>query len=300
MIMSSKNLRVILLLVIGLSAILPSCSTFTNTTRPPATAYSISQLKYLLLDAYPDYFWCDPDYYPIVREGQEQQNAISQFPATQGDQEEFVTILRRLQLPAQNGYSDEEKLAIYREHKKLSFALQIVQAGIDYDFSLRTGQGQGWRYEGAITTSGQISVRTKATSFNTCPICLPQGTLIDTPMGQVPVESLHVGALVWTLDSNGQRVSAPILTLSTTPVPSTWVLVSLTLADGRNLSVSPGHPSVDGQELGAYHAGDRLDGSDVISTDRLAYYAGFTYDILPSGPTGFYWANGIQIASTLK
>jgi len=37
----------------------------------------------------------------------------------------------------------------------------------------------------------------------------------------------------------------------------------------------------------------------VIKVERLGYTGTDTYDLLPSGNTGFYWANGILIGSTL-
>ena len=33
--------------------------------------------------------------------------------------------------------------------------------------------------------------------------------------------------------------------------------------------------------------------------ERLAYTGHATFDLLPAGDTGFYWANGILIGSTL-
>jgi hypothetical protein len=35
------------------------------------------------------------------------------------------------------------------------------------------------------------------------------------------------------------------------------------------------------------------------SFDRVSYDGDATYDILPAGPTGFYWADGILMTSTL-
>jgi hypothetical protein len=34
--------------------------------------------------------------------------------------------------------------------------------------------------------------------------------------------------------------------------------------------------------------------------ERLPYRGGATYDLLSSGDTGFYWANGILMGSSLK
>jgi hypothetical protein len=47
------------------------------------------------------------------------------------------------------------------------------------------------------------------------------------------------------------------------------------------------------------HVGDLLDGGRVVQIERLPYDQPATYDILPAGGTGWYWANGILVGSTL-
>jgi hypothetical protein len=37
----------------------------------------------------------------------------------------------------------------------------------------------------------------------------------------------------------------------------------------------------------------------VDGTERVAYAEPETYDVLPAGATGCYWANGILVGSTL-
>jgi hypothetical protein len=37
----------------------------------------------------------------------------------------------------------------------------------------------------------------------------------------------------------------------------------------------------------------------VISAERVSYDAGATYDLLPAGDTGIYWADDVPLASTL-
>jgi hypothetical protein len=133
-----------------------------------------------------------------------------------------------------------------------------------------------------------------------CPICLAGGTLIDTPSGSVPVEDLQIGMPVWTTDKTGQRVSGVITKTSKVLVPPTHQMVHLVLNDGRGLFVSPGHPTIDGRTVGDLTPGDLYDGASVVSTERVPYDEGATYDILPSGDTRFYWANGILIGSTLR
>jgi hypothetical protein len=133
-----------------------------------------------------------------------------------------------------------------------------------------------------------------------CPICLSGDTSIDTPAGAVNVKSLKVGMIVWTVDGLGIRVASPIIQLSQVPVPPTHEMVHLILADGRELYASPGHPTTDGRTLSQLRVGDLLDGSKVTLAQLTLYNQPYTYDLLPSGPKGFYWANGILIASTLK
>lgn len=160
--------------------------------------------------------------------------------------------------------------------------------------------GQGWLYEGTISKTGKITILKKEVSFNTYPICLTKGTLIDTPSGPVAVEELYPGMPVWTLDESGQRVAEPVVRTVVTPVPPSWMVVRLVLDDGRAVTASPGHPMADGQVLGDLRAGDALDGSKVVSCERLAYEEGATFDLLPEGASGLYWANGILLGSTLK
>jgi hypothetical protein len=257
-------------------------------------------LAYILLDAYPNFFWCDPDFYPVAREGQEQANALSQYPAIRANEAEFSAIVKRINLPTQADYSDSQKLDIYRQHKKITVAVQFTASVEGFRFSLAVGQGQGQRITGIITTGGTTTILSQVASFNTCPICLSQGTLIDTPEGQVAVEKLAVGEIVWSVDSDEQRVAVQIVKTSRTPVPPNFQVVSIKLQDGRSLVASPNHPSSQGRALGDYQIGEVLDGAKILGLDHLTYQGDFTYDLLPSTASGFYWADGILVGSTLS
>jgi hypothetical protein len=226
----------------GTSSSTPSTSatpTLTPTSPSPSpfptptAAYSQYQLAYLVLDKYPDFFWCDPDFYPIAREGQEQSNALAQYPIIRGNGLEFSAILQRLNLPTQADYSDAQKLDIYRQHKLINAAVQLTTNPEGFRFTLAVGQGQGQRLTGMISTAGIISGLSQVTSFNTCPICLSQGTLIDSPTGQIAVENLQVEDEVWSVGSLGQRIAAPIAKTSRTQVPSGFQVLRIELADGR-------------------------------------------------------------------
>ncbi|OHA89223.1 MAG: hypothetical protein A3C70_00015 [Candidatus Zambryskibacteria bacterium RIFCSPHIGHO2_02_FULL_43_14] len=132
-----------------------------------------------------------------------------------------------------------------------------------------------------------------------CPICLAEDTLIDTPFGSVRVKNLQTGMSVWTAGKEGDRVLGSVIKTSKVQVSPSHQMARLILDDGRELLVSPGHPTSDGRTVGDLRPGDLYDGALVASVERVSYDDGATYDILPSGNTGFYWANGILLGSTL-
>ena len=271
----------------------------TQQQPTPPVEYSVPELEYRLISNFDNVFWCDPDFYPVGREGQEEENALEQFPIISANTVEFSAILAHLGLPEKSEYSDEEKLQIYREHKKLTYAVQITSSGNLYDFTLRVAEGQGERIVGTITKSGVITILNREPSINTCPICLTKGTLIDTPSGPVPVEQLCEGMAIWTVDDSGKRIAAAVVETTVTPVPSLFQVVRVGLNDGRSVTAAWRHPTAEGRALGEYHVGDTLDGALVIVVEHVIYKGGATYDLLPSGSTGLYWANGILLKSTL-
>ena len=77
-------------------------------------------------------------------------------------------------------------------------------------------------------------------------------------------------------------------------------MVHLILSDGRELWVSPSHPTADGRTVGELEGNGTYDRSLVKGTELIPYQEYKTYDLLPAGNTGFYWANGILLASTLR
>lgn len=269
----------------------------TPTTIPPVT-YSPSELKYILINNFEQIFYVDPDIYPIAREGQEEKNALEQFPTIMTNTEEFSAILQHLDLPNKADYTNEEKLSIYREHKKLALAVKLIVSGDTNNFILRVGEGEGERIEGTITNSGKIKIRKKESSFNTYPICLAKGTLIDTPDEPISIDQLHRGMSVWTLDGTGDRSSAIVIETNRTSVPASFQMTRIRLSDGRTVTASPRHPTAEGRILGDYHVDDTLNGALIVAVEHVSYN-GYTYDILPSGTTGLYWANGILLQSTL-
>jgi len=265
----------------------------------PTATYTQAELKYLLLDHYGEdrFFYCDPDYYPVARDD-EQERAIAAFPAIKNDTEAFSAITARKGLHPP--YSDDDKLVIYQEYKKL-WAIPLEPAGDGtYRFSLQLGtMGKGQRVSGIIRSDGVILSEQSENAILTCPICLVGETLIDTPSGPMPVKEIRDGMLVWSLRLDGTREAVPVLLAEKNRAPPGHRVVLLRLSDGRELSASPGHPTMDGRTLGSLAKGDELDGVMVISANLVPLAGEFTYDILPAGGTGGYWANGIPLKSTL-
>jgi hypothetical protein len=279
----------------------PSPTPVPQTPIPTLLSSTLfpTELKYRVLGQFPDFFFCDPDYYPIARED-EMVLARQRFSELQANQEEFQTILNHNGLGGLRVFIDEQKLLIYREHKKLA-GIFFELVGDKYQFQVQTGtEGQqGSIIKGTIDGNGSIEILQQDPGFPTCPICLASGTLIDTPRGAVAVEKLHVGDPVWTMNFSGERVAGTILETARVEVPVNHQMVHVVLRDGRELWASPGHPTADGRRLGNLKTGDFLDGARVTLLERLTYEGFATYDLLPSGDTGFYRADGILMGSTL-
>ncbi|EPA04486.1 hypothetical protein BG20_I2303 [Candidatus Nitrosarchaeum limnium BG20] len=133
-----------------------------------------------------------------------------------------------------------------------------------------------------------------------CPICLSEDTVIDTPNGNVNIKDVNQGMRVFTQDTSGNKQTVEILKTGKTLVSPDHKMVHIVLVDNRELYGSPNHPTVNGKTLEQLQTGDILDGAKIKKIEIIPYTGTYTYDILPSGDTGFYWANEILIKSTLK
>lgn len=280
-----------------------ACGAITPNPAPVAgSPLTTSQLEFKVMDAAGKPVYCDPDFYPIAREGGEQANAIAQYPAIKADAEAYTAIVAHEGLP-QGELTDAQKLVLYRAWKLLR-ALTLTTAGADDSFQYRvqaTGATAGYQMVGGIVrVDGLVTVSSRTpTGPPMCPICLAASTMISTPNGAVRVTDVRPGMVVWTQTAAGARMAAPVVQIGSMAVPPGHLMVHLKLADGRELLVSPGHPTADGREAGELQAGDQLDGSTITLWELLPYSGDRTYDLLPAGPTGHYWANGILMGSTL-
>jgi hypothetical protein len=270
------------------------------TPSPAPGGLTQAQLKYRLVDQFGRLLFCDPDYYPVAR-ADEQALAHERLPEIQKDAPTFSAILAHLGIAAAASYTSDQELAIYRDWKMLNaIRLEQVSGGFHFTGVFGTPQ-QANRIDGTIDQPGNVNVASRTPSGQPpCPICLARGTRIATPSGDTLVQDLAIGDLVWTLDESGARVARPLVEIGSTPVPSTHRVVHLLLSDGRAVDVSPRHPTADGRRVGDLVAGDRYDGAVVASAELLPYTGGATFDVLPAGATGSYWANGVLLGSTLR
>jgi hypothetical protein len=260
---------------------------------------STPELKFRVIDQVGPPVYCDPDYYPVARQGGEEANAISNYPQIRALPDVYSAILVHEHLPT-GDLTDAQKLKVYKAYKLLR-ALTLNQNGDDFVFEYGAQTDTSIQLvKGMVRIDGVVTVTSRTPSGPPpCPICLAASTLIDTPAGAVRVTDIVPGMTVWTASPDGTRVAAMVLEAGSTQVPAGHLMVHLTLADGREIQASPGHLTADGSPLGTLSVGDRLDGSTVARWELLPYVGDRTYDLLPAGPTGTYWANGILLSSTL-
>src|ERR1700675_3602245 len=100
------------------------------TPAPVGAPLTITQLKFAVLDSVGLPVYCDPDFYPIARQGGEQASAIAKYPQIQADPELYPAIIAH------------EKLVIYRVYKNLN-ALPLTKAGDSYGLSFRVRSTSG-------------------------------------------------------------------------------------------------------------------------------------------------------------
>jgi len=287
--------------LVALALLLSACGGIAGASPTPAP-FPLPQpeLKYRVMDAGGRVSFCDPDFYPVAR-ADESEIAKTKIDEIRRDTDTYAAITKR---------AGTDVLAVYREWKALN-ELRLVASGAIWTFNYRsTGnpsatatapKASGKQIEGSVDAFGKVDIsrRSDAGPLN-CPICLARGTRIATPSGEVAVDLLRVGDLVWTVDERGARVAAPLVAIGSTPVPSTHEVVRIVLGDGRTVLVSPGHPTADGRHIGDVRTGDSLDGATVLLAQREPYTGGFTFDVRPAGASGAYWANGVLLLSTIR
>jgi hypothetical protein len=272
------------------------------TACTPA-AWSAGQLRLRVIVRLGPRWYCDPDEYPVAH-FDEQQRAIERFDEMRSEGETYRAIAGKLGIDGGGPVTDAQKLAIYQLWKvAVSIPFDSIGDGryrFDYVAQPANGGAQGTRTAGIMNPDGSMTVEQQAPAGQPpCPICLVRGTTIDTPAGPIAVEALRLGDQIWTRDAAGRRVAGTVIALGSTIAPADHHVVRLTLADGRSVTASPGHPLADGRQLGTLELGDVVAGSAIATLEALPYSGGETFDLVASGATGAYYSDGIPLGTTL-
>jgi len=294
-----------ILLLAAMATLLSACAGTRTIAPPPSSGPPLSTpgMKLLVLKAVGGHLdYCDPDIFPVGH-GTPLESAEARLPQIQADATTYAAILAFERIPAGAALTSTQKIAINQDYKQIQ-AFDLTPSGDAFAFTVYTPSkgdpGSNVSRSGTVERSGVVHLDEPGPGRPLpCPICLAAGTLIATPSGPVPVQDLRVRMAVWTTDAAGRRVAGTVLDTGSTVAPVGHQVVRLVLADGRTLLASPGHPSADGRPIGSLRPGDRMDRSVVVRATRLPYLGASTFDLLPSGPTGTYFANGILVGSTL-
>lgn len=272
-----------------------------NAAANSAEKLEAPELRYRVLQQFKNVFFCDPDEFPVgLSPAPARQRGLQLFPKIEADQEAFQAITNHLGFK-DSVLSDEQRLLVYGEFKKLRGAVHLERSDDQYRFSVGLKEKTGdVSVEGLLAQDGTVTVLKRKKTILMCPICLGVDTEIDTPTGSVLVQKLKSGDKVWTLNAAGQKVAVPVLKTSAVPVSLEHRVIHLVMSDHRELFVSPGHPTADGRTVGQLEAHGTYNGSLIDRSELVLYHGDQTYDLLPAGDSGFYWANGILLASTLR
>ncbi|HSR24349.1 MAG TPA: hypothetical protein VLW53_12415 [Candidatus Eisenbacteria bacterium] len=283
-----------------------ACCACGSVSRPgaqppsptPASRLSESDLRYRLIDGLGSPVFCDPLVYPVARTEDPADVARMVAALRAQSPDEFDAIVRHEHLDA-TSLSPADNLRVLGQASELA-AIALTPQGSRYAFHYQLLGPPTADVTGTIDQGGSISVASRTPApRRPCPVCLAQWTRVATPHGELPVTELRPGTIVWTQDADGSRVPAPVLAVRRTPAPAGHLVVHLVLADGRRVDVSPGHPLGDGRAAGDLRPGDRVDGSVVAAAGLRPYGGAATWDLLPAGRSGRYWADGVPLGSTL-
>src|SRR5229473_5760216 len=170
---------------------------------------SVDQLKFKVIDAVGVPLFCDPDYYPIARQGGEESNADTYYPQIRANPPQYSAIVAHEHLPS-GELNEDQKLTLYRAFKLLR-ALILTQNGDSYTFEIRvksqSAQTTVELVDGSVRVDGVVTVTSrKPSGMPPCPICLADSTLIATPAGDIRVTDIKAGMLVWTAAGDGSRI----------------------------------------------------------------------------------------------
>jgi hypothetical protein len=299
----SRILALLLLVSAGCGGS-PSGGALSPPGSPTGGSKSVPALELAVLAAVGGRLdYCDPDQYPVPQ-GAPVENARARLPIIERDRAAFAAILEHENLRADQQFTDDQVIAISDDYKLMQ-VIELQPVGDDYAYSVLVPDSNSntgnERVAGTVDGSGRVDIKARGPGEPVnCPICLAAGVRIATPFGDVTVQDIRAGMAVWTTDLKGRPIVGVVLRTGRTQAPLGHRVVRITLADGRTLLASPGHPTADGHTIGDLRPGHQLDRSRVVSAVLLPYAGADTFDLLTSGPAGTYFANGVLLRSSLS
>ncbi|MBA3468450.1 MAG: Hint domain-containing protein [Herpetosiphonaceae bacterium] len=301
--------------LIGLCALvllLAQCGTPTMPSAPASSTVPLGKiaLSYRLRDfltsgrgmAAVD--WCDYEYYPLHHMAGFEERAQSAIQDMALSDPAGLQIIQQTTglITDITTLNITQTLALYYQIRSTDsiYLHDYIDERYQFTAHIKNDIDQTIRVEGTITNLGAIEIQSQEPEYVMCPTCLAANTLIATPGGAVPVQQLRAGDIVWTATPDGTWIAAPILRVSRSAVPPQHQVARVTLSDGRRVTASLRHPTSDGRLFAELNVGEQLDGGTISRIEQADYAHGWTYDLLPEGATGWYWADGVLLASTLR
>lgn len=165
----------------------------------------------------------------------------------------------------------------------LSLANQFLQNKSTEAVGVQGTQGTDWGQVGGLITAAAISTKV---SF----ICIPEGSLIDIPKGQIKVEDIKARDLVFDKDKKEVKV---LMKYEFDELPTKDRFINLVFEDGSEATVCDMH-KVDG-----IRAMDLLVGENGLVSKQFVPMNVRSYDLLTSGRDGSYCVNGVGVDSMI-
>jgi hypothetical protein len=130
------------MLVVALVAAVACGSASSSPSPTIGSRLTVPQLEFAVIDAVGKPVYCDPDFYPIARQGGEEANAASMYPQIKADAETYAAILAHEHLPS-GDLTDAQKLTVYRAWKLLRVVSLTANGSDQYSFQYRVQSKSG-------------------------------------------------------------------------------------------------------------------------------------------------------------
>ena len=125
---------------------------------PPQPDYSMTDLKFRLIEHFGGVLVGDPVIFPDDVRGEQAREA---FPTIRENEEEFQAILDQLGLERGSEFTEAQQLLVFEEKKKLNaVSLEPTESGYSFWMMVREG-GDPYEIRGVAEQTGKLTVLTK-------------------------------------------------------------------------------------------------------------------------------------------